>query len=57
MLSEFTIHECMKRLLKSSSNEKSLECFAKLMTITGTELDKEEAKVWNACVPRTSQTR
>eukprot|EP00731_Ephydatia_muelleri_P015418 Em0008g1138a len=44
MLSEFTIHECMIRLLKSSSNETSLECFAKLMTITGTELDKEEAK-------------
>ncbi|KAL5490844.1 hypothetical protein EMCRGX_G016035 [Ephydatia muelleri] len=45
MLSESTIHECMIRLLKSSSNEKSLECFAKLMTITGTELDKEEAKL------------
>ena len=38
----------------ASSDEKSLECFAKLMTVTGEELDKEEAKVW--CVNVTSQT-
>ncbi|KAL5490846.1 hypothetical protein EMCRGX_G016037 [Ephydatia muelleri] len=45
ILFESTIHECMIRLLKSSPNEKSLECFAKLMTVTGTELDKHEAKL------------
>ena len=45
ILSESIMHECMIRLLKSTSDEESLECFAKLMTTTGRDLDKEEAKV------------
>ena len=45
ILSESIMHECMIRLLKSASDEESLECFAKLMATTGKDLDKEEAKV------------
>ena len=45
MLSETILHECITRLLKSSSDEESLECFARLITTTGKELDKQEAKV------------
>ncbi|KAL5490853.1 hypothetical protein EMCRGX_G016045 [Ephydatia muelleri] len=45
ILSDSIIHECMIRLLKSASDEGSLECFTKLMTVTGKELDKEEAKL------------
>ena len=43
--SESIMHECMIRLLKSTSDEESLECFAKLMTTVGKDIDKEEAKV------------
>ena len=39
------MHECIVRLLRSSSDEKSLECFAGLITTTGKDLDKPEAKV------------
>ena len=39
------MHECMIRLLKSSSDEESLECFAGLITTTGRDLDIPEAKV------------
>ena len=45
ILSDSIMHECMIRLLKSSSDEESLEGFAMLMTTTGKDLDKEEAKV------------
>ena len=45
VLSESIMYECMIRLLKSSFDEESLECFAMLMTTTGKDLDKEEAKV------------
>ena len=45
ILSESIMYECMIRLLKSSSDEESLECFAMLMTTIGKDLDKEEAKV------------
>ncbi len=45
MLSETIMHECITRLLKSSSDEESLECFARLITATGKDLDKEAAKV------------
>lgn len=45
MLSETIMHECIVRLLQSSSDEESLECFARLITTTGKELDKEKAKV------------
>lgn len=45
MLSETIMHECVVRLLRSSSDEESLECFAGLITTTGKDLDKPEAKV------------
>ncbi len=45
MLSETIMHECIVRLLSSTSDEESLECFARLITTTGKELDVEKAKV------------
>ena len=45
ILTESIMHECMIRLLRSASDEESLECFAMLMTTIGKDLDKEEAKV------------
>ena len=45
MLSETIMHECIVRLLKSTSDEESLECFARLITTTGKDLDQEKAKV------------
>ena len=45
MLSEAIMHECITRLLKSTSDEESLECFATLITTTGKDLDKEAARV------------
>ena len=47
MLSEAVMHECITRLMKSTWNEESLERFAKLITITGKDLDNEAAKVSN----------
>ena len=43
MLSETIMHECITRLLKSTSDEESLECFARLITTVGKELDSKEA--------------
>ena len=48
MLSEAIMHECITRLLKSTSDEERLECFATLITTTGKDLDNEAAKVGNA---------
>ena len=48
MLSETIMHECITRLLKSSSDEESLECFGKLIMTTGKDLDKPKAKVGGA---------
>ena len=45
MLSETIMHECVARLLRSSSDEESLECFARLITTAGKYLDKPEFKV------------
>ncbi len=45
MLSETIMHECITHLLKSSSDEESLECFSRLITTTGKDLDRELAKV------------
>ena len=45
MLSENIIHECLIRLLQSSSDTDSLECFTHLITVSGKEIDKPEAKV------------
>lgn len=45
MLSATIMHECVVRLLRSSSDEESLECFATIMTTTGKLLDRPEAQV------------
>ncbi len=45
MLSETIMHEYITRLLQSSSDEESLECFSRLITTTGKDLDREAAKV------------
>ena len=45
LLSEVIVHECMQRLLKSLADEKSLECFATLMTTIGKELDHDKGQV------------
>ena len=45
MLSEIVMHECITRLLKSTSDEESLECFGILIMTTGKDLDRPEAKV------------
>ena len=50
MLSETIMHECITRLLKSSSDEESLECFGKLIMTTGKDLDRPRAKVGGAGV-------
>ena len=50
MLSVTIMHECVVRLLRSSSDEESLECFAGLITTTGKDLDYPEAKVLRLCV-------
>ena len=39
------MHDCIVRLLRSSSNEEFLECFCRLITITGKELDHQKGKV------------
>ena len=47
MLSETIMHECIVRLLRSSSDEHSLEMCAILITTTGKDLDHPDAKVLN----------
>ena len=47
------MHECVLRLLRSSSDGESLECFAKLMSTIGKEMDHDKGKVhmqgtWNS---------
>ena len=39
------MHECIVRLLRSTSDEDVLECFSRLITTTGKELDHPQAKV------------
>ena len=39
------MHECIVRLLRSASDEECLECFARLITTTGKDLDHPQAKV------------
>ena len=46
MLSETIMHECVVRLLRSPVDDESLECFARLITRTGKDLDHPQAKVW-----------
>ena len=45
MFPESTLHSYMVQLLLSSPDEQSLEFFAALITATGKELDRGEAKV------------
>ena len=50
MFSETIMHACVVQLLRSSSDEESLECFAGLITIVGKDLDHSEAKVHVLCL-------
>ena len=45
MLSETIMHEYIVRLLRSPVDEESLECFARLMSTAGKDLDHPQAKV------------
>ena len=45
MLSESIMHDCIVRLLRSSSDERSIECFCKLIITTGKDLDHPKGKV------------
>lgn len=51
MLSETIMHECITRLLRSSSDEEALECFGKLITTTGKDLDTPKARVKDFTLP------
>ena len=44
------MHECIVRLLRSSTDEESLECLSRLISTTGKDLDIEKAKVRRALV-------
>ena len=46
LLSEAIMHECILRLLRSSSDGESLEGFAKLMSTIGKEMDCDKGKVY-----------
>ena len=45
MLSEGIMHECIRRLLQSTTDEEALKCFAKLMFTIGKDLDHEKGHV------------
>lgn len=47
MLSDTIVHEIIVRLLKSTSDSHSLECFAALISVIGSDLDVPKAKVSN----------
>ena len=40
------MHDCIVRLLRSSSDEESIECFCKLIITTGKDLDHPKGKVF-----------
>ena len=46
MLSESIMHDCIVRLLRSSYDVESIECFCKLIIITGKDLDRPKGKVF-----------
>lgn len=50
MVSETIMHECMRRLLRSSMDEESLECFAVLFSVVGQSLEKKGINVSYAFV-------
>ena len=39
------MHECIRRLLQSTTDEEALECFTKLIFIVGKDLDHERGQV------------
>lgn len=45
MVSDTIVHECIRRLLRSTFDETSLECVTILFTVAGKYLDKQKAKV------------
>lgn len=45
MVSDTIVHECIRRLLRSTSDETSLECVSVLLSTSGKYLDKQKAKV------------
>ena len=47
MLSESIMHDCIIRLLRSSSDEESLECFCVLITTTGKDLEHQKSRVYH----------
>jgi translation initiation factor 4G len=44
MLSEYAMHDCLSKLLRDD-NEESLECFCKLLSTIGKQMDSHKAKV------------
>ena len=48
MIIDNTMHECLVRLLHSTSDDEYLECFCRLMTIAGPSLDRPTVKVYIA---------
>ena len=39
------MHECIRRLLRSTTDEETLECFVKVMFTIGKDLDHEKGQV------------
>ena len=39
------MHECIRRLLWSTTDEETLECFVKVMFTVGKDLDHEKGQV------------
>ena len=39
------MHECIRRLLRSTTDEEALECFAKLMFTIGKDLSHKRSQV------------
>ena len=39
------MHECIRRLLQSTTDEEALECFVKLIFVVGKDLDHERGQV------------
>lgn len=56
MVSDSIIHECIRRLLRSTLDETSLECVAILFTVAGKYLSKQSAKVRNSVGRQTCWT-
>ena len=46
MITDNTMHECLVPLLHTTSDDEYLECFCRLITVTGQSLDCPKAKVY-----------